>query len=274
MRHSKLITLSLVFVFTLSVVSTPKVEAQTATSSVEILQLLETIKELQKQITALQEQQATLRNEINQNIQLARQLSLGMSGEDVRTLQEMLATDPDIYPEGLVTGFFGPLTEKAVKKFQEKSGISNVGRVGPQTLSRINQLLTEGAGKSGKIPPGLLKAPGIAKKFPGGLPGTSTTTPSDTVAPVISNSSATSTDTTVSISWNTNEPATGKVWLGTTTPVTTSNSSVKSSASKTTSHSFSFENLATSTLHYYLVSSTDAAGNTSTSTQASISTLE
>ena len=197
-----------------------------------------------------------------------------MSGEDVRTLQEMLATDPDIYPEGLVTGFFGPLTEKAVKKFQEKSGISNVGRVGPQTLSRINQLLTEGAGKSGKIPPGLLKAPGIAKKFPGGLPGTSTTTPSDTVAPVISNSSATSTDTTVSISWNTNEPATGKVWLGTTTPVTTSNSSVKSSASKTTSHSFSFENLATSTLHYYLVSSTDAAGNTSTSTQASISTLE
>jgi hypothetical protein len=88
-----------------------------------------------------------------------------LSDEEVKTLQEILATDPDIYPEGLVTGYFGPLTQQAVKRFQKMAGIEQAGRVGPKTLVKINELLEQGSGKSGKVPPGLLVAPGIRKKL-------------------------------------------------------------------------------------------------------------
>jgi chitodextrinase/peptidoglycan hydrolase-like protein with peptidoglycan-binding domain len=124
--------------------------------------------------------------------ELTRSLSRGSSGDDVRRLQAFLAKDKEIYPNGLITGFFGPLTEAAVKKWQEKHNIESVGIVGPKTLARfqdigrgvIQGLLREGAGASGVIPPGLLQAPGIQKKFEVSatttLP-TATTTPSGTI---------------------------------------------------------------------------------------------
>ncbi|MEK7612926.1 MAG: peptidoglycan-binding domain-containing protein [Patescibacteria group bacterium] len=68
-------------------------------------------------------------------------LRMGSNGEDVRILQKILATDPSLYPEGLITGFFGPLTELAVKRLQAKLKIEQAGVVGPQTLARINELL-------------------------------------------------------------------------------------------------------------------------------------
>ncbi|MDO8514242.1 MAG: PKD domain-containing protein [bacterium] len=58
-------------------------------------------------------------------------------GGDVTTLQQFLAQDPVIYPEGLVTGFFGRATESAVKRFQKKWNISQTGVVGPLTRSAI-----------------------------------------------------------------------------------------------------------------------------------------
>ena len=71
-----------------------------------------------------------------------------MSGEDVRALQELLASDPEIYPEGLVTGYFGSMTEKAVKKLQKRFGIEQVGTVGPLTRGTINKLFKHsGKGK-------------------------------------------------------------------------------------------------------------------------------
>lgn len=69
---------------------------------------------------------------------LYRQLQLGMSGADVSDLQRFLATDTSVYPSGLVTGYFGPLTQAAVIKFQTKNGIDTAGRVGPITLAAIN----------------------------------------------------------------------------------------------------------------------------------------
>ncbi|MBI2096069.1 MAG: peptidoglycan-binding protein [Candidatus Taylorbacteria bacterium] len=68
---------------------------------------------------------------------LERTLRFGMSGEDVRLLQELLARDPEVYPEAIITGRFGPLTEKAVKKFQKKHGIDTIGIVGPATRARL-----------------------------------------------------------------------------------------------------------------------------------------
>jgi peptidoglycan hydrolase-like protein with peptidoglycan-binding domain len=127
--------------------------------------LLAQVQQLQEQVAALQGSQTALREEVESLRLEAKQLQIGVRGDDVSLLQETLATDPEIYPEGLVTGYFGPLTKRAVEKFQKKFGISQVGEVGPITRLRLNQLLADGAGKSGKVPPGLLIAPGIAKKL-------------------------------------------------------------------------------------------------------------
>lgn len=105
-----------------------------------------TVEELQAQINALLQQIAQLQ------AQLAAQggttatgcftktLQKGMSDPEVTTLQQVLKTDSSIYPEGLVTGYFGSLTEAAVKKFQAKYGLDQVGIVGPATRAKLNAL--------------------------------------------------------------------------------------------------------------------------------------
>ncbi len=69
-------------------------------------------------------------------------------GNDVTALQNFLKSQgADVYPEGLVTGYFGNLTKAAVGRFQIKQGIvtstSDVGygNVGPKTRAKINSLL-------------------------------------------------------------------------------------------------------------------------------------
>ncbi|TSC79708.1 MAG: Uncharacterized protein G01um101429_383 [Parcubacteria group bacterium Gr01-1014_29] len=67
--------------------------------------------------------------------------------EQVSELQKFLASDSSIYPEASVTGYFGPLTEQAVKRFQEKHSIvssgspdtTGYGVVGPLTRRRLLQ---------------------------------------------------------------------------------------------------------------------------------------
>ena len=71
----------------------------------------------------------------------------------MRELQQYLATNASIYPAGLVTGYFGPLTRAAVERFQSAQGIvssgtpatTGFGRVGPTTMARINALNAAGA---------------------------------------------------------------------------------------------------------------------------------
>lgn len=82
---------------------------------------------------------------------LYRQLQLGMSGADVSELQAFLALDSSVYPQGLVTGYFGSLTKAAVSRWQSRNGISTVGRVGPQTLAAMNAQM---GGMTGIIFPG------------------------------------------------------------------------------------------------------------------------
>lgn len=64
----------------------------------------------------------------------------GLSGEQVRLLQAVLARDPAVYPEGLITGYYGPLTTEAVKRFQAKYGIEMTGIAGPVTRAKLNEL--------------------------------------------------------------------------------------------------------------------------------------
>ena len=270
----------------------------------------------------LQAQQQALGATVRQTVRLIRQLGLGAEGADVSNLQEILATDPEIYPEARVTGYFGSLTQGAVRRFQKKFGLEQAGRVGPQTLNKLNSILadagvqgtnststttatsttaTSGSASgllrnitvgnpSGKIPPGLLIAPGIRAKYgiivplhgqtlPGGIAkklGATTTPPvTDTTAPIISSIVATSTNATSSvINWSTNEASNRKVWYGTATPLVISTStSMVSSASLLTSHSLTLSSLTASTTYYYVVGSIDAAGNSATSNEKSLTPL-
>lgn len=70
-----------------------------------------------------------------------RNLTLGTKGEDVSRLQQFLTKDTSIYPEGLVTGYFGSLTQKAVVRFQQKNNITPTrGYVGPLTRAKLEVL--------------------------------------------------------------------------------------------------------------------------------------
>ncbi len=74
---------------------------------------------------------------------VSRVLKLGSTGADVTRLQQFLATDSSVYPEAQVTGYYGSLTEAAVKRFQCKNKIvcdgdaasTGYGVTGPRTAS-------------------------------------------------------------------------------------------------------------------------------------------
>jgi len=160
--------------------------AQSATTTAQINSLsalLQQIQALQSQLKALQTQTAT---EFNTFLTT---LSLGSKGDAVLALQALLAANPDIYPEGLITGYFGKATEKALKRLQKENGLEQAGRVGPKTLKLLNRLLNDnrlafeddddddngdnrGRGGRGRrvcanIPPGHLIAPGWLRKHDG-----------------------------------------------------------------------------------------------------------
>jgi D-alanyl-D-alanine endopeptidase (penicillin-binding protein 7) len=67
-----------------------------------------------------------------------RSLVLGMTGEDVRWVQEALNVKP-------LSGYFGPVTRAAIQKFQVEQGIAKAGNsgygvVGPATRSKLLEL--------------------------------------------------------------------------------------------------------------------------------------
>ncbi len=76
---------------------------------------------------------------------LSGDLNTGDNKYEVTLLQQHLARDPNIYPEALVTGFYGPATTAAVRRFQIACNIvvvgnevsTGFGRVGPQTRQAL-----------------------------------------------------------------------------------------------------------------------------------------
>jgi peptidoglycan hydrolase-like protein with peptidoglycan-binding domain len=68
-------------------------------------------------------------------------LSKGMEGEKVNLLQEQLIAIGAY--NGQITGYFGSLTEEAVKKFQAQNGLTQDGIVNTATQGAINQKLQQ-----------------------------------------------------------------------------------------------------------------------------------
>lgn len=64
-------------------------------------------------------------------------LGKGQSNDFVRDLQNILRSDPKIYPEGIVSGYYGQLTEEAIKRLQKKYGLPATGVVDENTQNVI-----------------------------------------------------------------------------------------------------------------------------------------
>ncbi|OGJ01513.1 hypothetical protein A3G98_00230 [Candidatus Nomurabacteria bacterium RIFCSPLOWO2_12_FULL_37_8] len=81
-------------------------------------------------------------------VKLTMSLYRGLKGADIITLQNFLISQSLLTPNS-TTGYFGPLTEAAVKAFQVKYGIvtsgtpstTGYGSIGPITRAKINELL-------------------------------------------------------------------------------------------------------------------------------------
>lgn len=181
-------------------------------------------------------------------------LDIGDRGSEVTELQTYLATNASIYPEGLITGYFGQLTKAAVERFQTTQGIvsngtpatTGYGRVGPRTMLMINSLLGSGSGN---------------QSYADTSPNLST--------PVIQRSK-----TTATFSWTTNEATQGQIYWD-SVPLQfheatvshqqpyVSGNLVLDSGGLQTSHSVTVSNLQANTMYYYIIRGIDSAGNMS-----------
>ena len=123
-----------------------------AVPSMTIEQLRARIAELLILIVQLQEQlQALQVNQIPTGYRFTRTLRYGDQVIDVKYLQIFMKFQgSSIYPEGLITSYFGPATRSAVIRFQERYKadiltpyglINGTGIVGSATNSKINQML-------------------------------------------------------------------------------------------------------------------------------------
>ncbi len=176
---------------------------------------------------------------------LTRQLDQGMSGADVSSLQTFLAQDNTIYPQGLVTGFFGPLTFAAVSNFQSRNGIATVGRVGPITLAAINEQMGSGmSGTTSSTVEGAGKATNVGA-----------------TQPILSSLAVTSTTNSATVTWTSSVPATAKVWYSTNPSFNVNTAPSATTAGFTTAENVVISNLQGNTTYYYAVESLDAQGN-------------
>jgi peptidoglycan hydrolase-like protein with peptidoglycan-binding domain len=162
---------------------------------------------------------------------LSQQLELGMSNADVTSLQVFLAANRTIYPEGSVTGYFGPLTKAAVIRFQNTNGISAVGRVGPQTLAVINAQMNGGTG--------------------GG----------DDTAPIMYPETVTPGTNSFTVNWTVSEASMNRVMYGTTWPFLYSTAPSFSNSGFNSTANITVTGLQSHTTYYYVLESVDPPGN-------------
>ncbi len=178
--------------------------------------------------------------------EITSQLDFGARGYNVTNLQTFFADNAAIYPEGLITGYFGGLTRAGVVRFQAAYGLDQVGRVGPMTLAKINGLIASGGW--------------VTVDFSG---------------PGFYNVSKTSNNNSATMSFSTSENTIAKV-VYSLSPIMfnegeinsngfgpLSGSVVASASGLSTSHSITVSGLMPNTNYYYTVIATDASGNVS-----------
>ena len=73
-------------------------------------------------------------------------LQVGSKGENVKALQQLLASNSDMYPSGLQDGIFGPNTKSGVIQFQLAYNLATDGIVGVNTRNQVNSVVVAGKG--------------------------------------------------------------------------------------------------------------------------------
>jgi len=203
---------------------------------------------------------------INANALISSQLDLGDQGGEVTELQTYLSSNANLYPSGLVTGYFGQLTKAGVERFQTVEGIvssgtpatTGYGRVGPRTQSSINAKLSGGTVSTGDI-----------------------------YAPVIRTMGVTTGNSTATVSWTASESSFGKVYYS-ISPIRISNifdatgvfsgepivsgTLAQYDGAARVSHAVNINGLSSNTTYYYLVVVYDATKNVSISSPAAFQT--
>ncbi len=86
---------------------------------------------------------------VDHKCKITQKLQLGSEGVEVEILQNWLAKDTKLYPEGIVTGYFGSLSIEAVKRFQQKFSdeilkpwgkVEGTGIVDEVTRNKMNEV--------------------------------------------------------------------------------------------------------------------------------------
>lgn len=90
---------------------------QVVAAEMSLTQLLELLFTLNQKLFLLKQAEQQLQSKQPENILLYRNLSLGMRGDDVTLLQSFLTQTND-YTYGIGTGYYGLITEAAVKHYQ------------------------------------------------------------------------------------------------------------------------------------------------------------
>ena len=172
-------------------------------------------------------------------------LDFGATGGNVTSLQQFLAADASVYPEGIVSGYFGSLTRAAVQRYQCKQGIvcggtaasTGYGRVGPRTLAAINASI-------------------------GGV--------GDVSAPIVSGILSATSSSSATFTWTSNEPARGTVYYS-ASPLAMLEGAVgvapviggqtMSESAFGYNHVVTVSGLSPNTFYYVATKSDDASGN-------------
>jgi peptidoglycan hydrolase-like protein with peptidoglycan-binding domain len=181
---------------------------------------------------------------------IATQLDPESRGVNVTNLQTFFTDNNTIYPEGFVTGYYGSMTTAAVNRFQAAYGFSQVGRVGPLTLAKINSLIANGGWNMSTA---------------------------DINAPIMYQSSLNIGRNMATFNWSVNENSVAKVFYD-TKPVVINEGDINSvgfgiisgSAASDdnisrTSQQVVINGLQANTVYYYMLVSKDISGNVSVS---------
>ena len=119
----------------LGIATLPLANAQsTADLQAQIAALLAQIQQLQAQLNAAQGGSSA-------SYSFTSDLTVGSKGADVNTLQQLLINKGYLTAVSAPTGYFGPLTQAALAKFQAANGISPAaGYFGPKTRAFVNSM--------------------------------------------------------------------------------------------------------------------------------------
>ena len=169
--------------------------------------------------------------------QIIRELGVGSTGDDVKFLQKFLAAMPDLYPEKLVTGYYGSLTKKAVEKFQKKYVLTINGRLDASTYKKINERWA-----------------------------------ADNTPIISAMKSQTLGPTGVLVSWKTDQPATTKIFYS-NSALPEGKTLVISDSHLSLDHAIEINHLTNSTTYYYTAVSGNSTGTATSSTKGNVSTL-